>query len=76
MTNQPPSPPWLPAAGRRLVALWPVKSLGLTGGMTAFFAAYFWMLRHPLHPPLLMPLTAVDRWIAFQPAALPLYLSL
>lgn len=70
MTNPPPS---LPA---RLLVLWPLKFLGLTAGMTAFFAAYFWLLHHPLHPPRLMPLTAVDRWISFQPAALPLYLSL
>jgi len=45
-------------------------------GMAAFFAAYFWVLNHPLHPVTVMPLTAVDRWIGFQPWTLPLYLSL
>jgi membrane-associated phospholipid phosphatase len=34
------------------------------------------LLRHPLYPVTLMPLTAVDRWIGFWPGALPLYLSL
>ena len=41
-----------------------------------FFSVYFWVLRHPLAPVTIMPLTAVDRWIGFQPAALPVYLSL
>ncbi len=70
MTNFPPS---LPA---RLSALWPVKFFGLAGGMTAFFAAYFWVLHHPPRPPIVMPLTAIDHWIPFFPGALPLYLSL
>lgn len=50
--------------------------IGTTLGMAAFFAAYFWVLRHPLHPPAIMPLTAVDRLIGFRPGALPLYFSL
>jgi len=41
-----------------------------------FFAAYFWLLEHPLRPPTIMPLTALDRALPFQPATLPLYLSL
>jgi membrane-associated phospholipid phosphatase len=53
-----------------------LKLFGLTGGMTAFFSAYFWLLQHPTHPPLVMPLTFADRWVPFTPAALPLYLSL
>ncbi len=60
----------------RLAAQWPAKMIGTTLGMTAFFAAYFWLLRHPLYPVTLMPLTAVDRWIGFWPGTLPLYLSL
>ena len=75
MKNEPSSP-WLRAVGGRLAAFWPLKFLGLSAGMTLFFLAYFRLLQHPLRPPLLMPLTAVDRWIGFQPAALPLYLSL
>lgn len=71
-----PNPGWLRQCGPQLAALWPSKLFGLSGGMTAFFAAYFWVLHHPKHPPILMPLTMVDRWLPFTPAALPLYLSL
>jgi membrane-associated phospholipid phosphatase len=45
-------------------------------GISAFFIAYFWVLHHPFTTPTLMPLTALDRWVAFEPAALPLYFSL
>jgi membrane-associated phospholipid phosphatase len=77
MTPLPsPSSPWLPAAGRRLLVWWPVKLIGTTLGMTAFFAAYFWLLGHPIHAATLMPVTGFDRMIGIQPAALPLYLSL
>jgi len=75
MTNPSPSP-WLRAAGRRLVAFWPYKLAGITAGMTLFFFAYFWLLHHPLRPPLIMPFTTLDRWVPFQPFTLPLYLSL
>ena len=50
--------------------------LGTTLIMTGFFAAYFWVLKHPLFPVTTMPLTAFDRLIAFWPETLPLYLSL
>lgn len=64
-----------PARGR-LLTWWPAKVLGISAGMAAFFAVYFLVLRHPLYPVTTMPLTAVDRWIGFRPATLPLYLSL
>lgn len=60
----------------RLRALWLPKALGLAVGITAFFAAYFQLLNQPAFPVTIMPLTAVDRWVGFQPAALPLYASL
>ena len=62
--------------GRRLSAHFWLKSIGTTVIMTVFFMAYFDLLRHPSGPVTTMPLTAVDRWIGFQPWALPLYLSL
>jgi len=65
-----------PGVGARLLTFWPAKLIGIPLGMTAFFAAYFWLLAHPIHPVTIMPLTAVDRWIAFRPGALPLYVSL
>jgi membrane-associated phospholipid phosphatase len=60
----------------RLLWWWPVKAAGLALGMTVFFAGYFWVLRHPRHPPFVMPRMAVDEWIAFAPRAALLYVSL
>jgi membrane-associated phospholipid phosphatase len=37
---------------------------------------YFWLLRNPQAPVSIMPLTALDRLIPFQPLTLGLYLSL
>jgi membrane-associated phospholipid phosphatase len=53
-----------------------LKSIGTTAFMWLFFIAYFALLRHPNGPVTTMPMTAVDRWIGFQPWALPFYLSL
>ena len=52
------------------------KGLSTTFGISAFFSAYFWVLHHPFSVPTLMPVTALDRLIAFEPGALPLYFSL
>jgi membrane-associated phospholipid phosphatase len=67
---------WFENCGVRLGTLWLWKFLGITAGMTLFFTAYFWLLQNPIHPPTVMPLTAVDRWVGFHSGALPLYLSL
>ncbi len=76
----PPKPPsaigWFRAVPARVLWCWPVKMTGNTLGMVVFFVAYFWVLHHPFQPVTVMPLTAVDRAIGFQPWALPLYLSL
>lgn len=45
-------------------------------GAAVFFAGYFLLLKFPLFPVTLMPVTAPDRWIAFWPGALWLYVSL
>lgn len=45
----------------------------LAGG---FFPGYFLLLKFPLWPVTLMPVTAPDRWIEFWPGALWLYVSL
>lgn len=42
----------------------------------AFFPGYFLLLKFPLWPVTVMPITAPDRWIAFWPGALWLYVSL
>ncbi|MEO6995777.1 MAG: phosphatase PAP2 family protein [Lacunisphaera sp.] len=69
-------PGWLRQCAARATFFWPVKMIGTTLGMTCFFIAYFWVLRHPSTAPFVMPLTVADHWIGFWPAALPLYLSL
>lgn len=52
------------------------KAVGITLFMWAFFAAYFYLLQHPSRAPFLMPLTSIDRALAFQPNALLAYASL
>lgn len=52
------------------------KTVGITAVTWAFFIAYFYVLRNPSQPAVLMPFTAVDRWIPFEPLALYPYLSL
>jgi membrane-associated phospholipid phosphatase len=44
--------------------------------MWLFFIAYFHLLRHPVRPPVVMPLTALDQAIGLQPGALAAYVSL
>jgi len=50
--------------------------IGTSLGMTVFFVAYLWVLKHPLFSVTTMPLTVIDRLVGFWPGALPLYLSL
>lgn len=42
----------------------------------AFFTGYFLLLKFPLWPAALMPMTAPDDWIEFSPGALWIYVSL
>jgi membrane-associated phospholipid phosphatase len=52
------------------------KCFGTMGFTSVFFIAYVYLLKNPASPVVVMPLTIVDRWVAFEPMALPLYLSL
>src|SRR5208337_849447 len=74
--QQAPGAGWIRQAWLRGLTFWPAKVIGMTLGMSLFFAAYFWVLRHPLFPVTTIPRTAVDRLISFRPETLPLYLSL
>lgn len=67
---------WVREAGRRVRLHWVAKMLATALGIPAFFAAYFWVLRHPFFPVTTMPLTTVDDWVEFRSGALPLYASL
>jgi membrane-associated phospholipid phosphatase len=72
----PPLSPWTAEIGLRMRKLLWLKMLGTTVVTWSFFIGYFYVLRNPVHPVFEMPLTAVDRWIGFQPEALFIYLSL
>ena len=72
----PLSSPWYRRLWARFVVLWPLKALGTMGFMALFFWAYFAVLRQPLHEATVMPTLAADRWIAFTPAAFPVYSAL
>lgn len=50
--------------------------LGTIGFMMLFFWGYFGVMRNPLFPPKVMPLTSLDSWIPFSPAAFAIYASL
>lgn len=70
------APDWASELAARFRLLFPLKAVGITAFVWLFFVAYFWLLRNPAHPPMLMPLTALDRLVPFQPAALWPYLTL
>jgi membrane-associated phospholipid phosphatase len=55
---------------------WLGKAVGITGFMWIFFTLYFHLLRHPAQQVALMPLTALDHAIPFQPSAFIAYVSL
>ena len=68
--------PWYRQAGTAIFSQVWLKALGIPLLIGVFFAAYFYLLRNPAYPITVMPLTALDRLIGFQPLALPLYLSI
>lgn len=53
-----------------------LKCLGTIGFTAAFFVVYFYLLQHPAFPVRIIPSTFVDRVVAFEPLALPVYASL
>ena len=67
---------WAVAAAARIRPLLWLKAIGITLFMWVFFVGYFHVLRQPASSTFEMPLTALDRAVTFQPAALGPYLSL
>jgi membrane-associated phospholipid phosphatase len=55
--------------------LW-FKILGYIAFTSLFFWGYIYLLKHPAYPVTTIPLTIVDQFVAFEPWALPIYLSL
>jgi len=67
---------WPGGLGPRLKAHWRFKLMAGAIIFIAFFVGYFLLLNVHVFPVREMPVTALDRLIAFQPGALLLYLSL
>ncbi len=67
---------WQRTIVRRVSTHTLLKASSTIIGIAVFFAAYFWVLRHPIGDVTTMPVLALDRWLAFEFAAMPLYLSL
>lgn len=76
MTKTRASAGWMLQASRGIRQYWWIKMLATPAAMAIFFVGYFWLLRHPLFPVTVMPLTQLDHWIAFQPWSIVLYASL
>lgn len=72
----PGQPSWADALWRLVAHRFVLKFSGISAFMGLFFIGYFYLLRNPARPVTVMPLTALDHWITFQPAALPVYASL
>lgn len=68
--------PWQRQATLRLSTLWLLKACGTAAFMPLFFWGYFGVLQYPLFPATVMPLTVVDVWVPFTPAAFGFYVSL
>ena len=67
---------WQRAVVRRVCTHSPLKAASTVISIALFFAAYFWVLRNPIGDVTTMPVLALDRWLDFEFAAMPLYLSL
>lgn len=67
---------WYRQAAAEIPKHFYLKSMGTTLFIGVFFAAYFYVLKNPAYPPTVMPVLWLDRLIAFEPMALPVYLSL
>ena len=77
LTELPSAPrPWTSEIGLRLRRYLALKLIGTTVFAWIFFIGYFHLLRHPTFPVTVMPLTALDASIPFQPYLLIAYLSL
>ena len=70
------TPSWRADLLSRAYELWWLKAVGTTLWTWLFFIGYFELLNRPGLQPTVLPLTALDRLIPFQPAMLWPYLSL
>jgi hypothetical protein len=70
------TPAWAAELWWRVKHLLILKVVGTSAWTALFFVAYFHLLQHPPRPAIVMPLTALDRMIPFQPASIAAYVSL
>jgi hypothetical protein len=70
------APPWTDEIWLRLRRHFWFKLVGTTVFTGLFFVGYLYLLRQPAYPVVVMPLTALDRLIPFQPITLFAYLTL
>ncbi len=71
-----PSETWTAEIALRIRRHLALKVVGTTAWTWLFFVGYFHLLRHPAYPMTVMPLTALDHLIPFQPQALFAYITL
>ena len=71
-----PAQAWTADIGLRLRRHLALKLAGVTGFTWLFFIGYFHLLRNPVHPVVVMPVTPLDAFVPFVPQALFVYLSL
>ena len=76
MPSSPPAPRWVADLLLRMRRLLLLKLFGTTAVIGLFFVVYLHLLHHPAFAVTVMPLTALDRLIPFQPYALFAYLTL
>src|SRR5690242_8588843 len=69
-------PDWMREVVQRFTRHWGLKVVAITVAITVFMTGYFILLRHPLFPVTLIPLTWADRLIGFEPWSLVPYVSL
>src|SRR5450631_387017 len=67
---------WTIELGARARRNFVLTVIGTTLLTALFFICYFYVQRHPAYTPTVLPLTALDRIIPFQPQALLAYASL
>jgi len=70
------TPGWRTDIWFRIRRHFALKLIGTTVCTSLFFIGYFHVLRFPVFPVTLMPLTALDRLVPFEPLALFPYLTL
>lgn len=72
----PPRHAWQRDLAHRFAYRFWAKTLGICAFMWVFFALYFWLLRNPQSAVTVMPLTALDTVVPYQPGWVWVYLSL